>query len=119
MSLNNLQLEYNNCIENSVKAAIHILYDVDLFNGFENKDETFQDYTTFQKKLTGEANDSQGEYLETQVLTTLSSIEIVKKFKLKNEATSNRKRKSNKQIRIKNKNLHGRHQIFKAKEWYS
>ena len=42
MSLNNLQLEYYNFIDNSVKVTLQIFYDVGSFNGFENKDLFFR-----------------------------------------------------------------------------
>ena len=49
MSLKNLQLENTNFKDNSVKATIHIFYDVDLFVRFDNDDEIPSDYLTFNK----------------------------------------------------------------------
>ena len=53
ISSNNLQLEYNKCIDNSVKATIQKLYDVGLFDRFENKQESFRDYINFDKRQRG------------------------------------------------------------------
>ena len=50
MSLNKLQIEYTNFIDNSIKNTIQVLYDVVLFDIVDNKGETLKDYITLEKR---------------------------------------------------------------------
>ena len=47
--LRNLQLQYKNFVGNSIKATVHILYELGFFDRFENKDEIFRDYFSLKK----------------------------------------------------------------------
>ena len=53
MSLKNFYFEYNSSIDNSVKATIQVLYDVGLFDRFENRDEVFTEFNTCNKRQRG------------------------------------------------------------------
>ena len=49
MSLNILQLEYNMFLDNAAKTTNRKLFDIGLFDRFENKNEKCQDCFTFSK----------------------------------------------------------------------
>ena len=51
MSSKFLQLDQNENTDNSIKASTHVFYDVSPFDLFDNKDEMFEHYFTFNEKL--------------------------------------------------------------------
>ena len=53
LSKKNLQIEYINFIDHSVKATKHLLYDLVSFDSFETTDEIVFDYNAFDKRRGG------------------------------------------------------------------
>ena len=78
ISLNNLQLKFVIFKDIFVKATIYLLYDVNLYDRVENKDEIFDDYFTCCIRLRREIDKDEKHcsYFSLKLLT--NSIQKIK-----------------------------------------